>query len=83
MKPSVESLHPGAGELAPWIRGLAAVAEDQVKFSAPMTICTFSSRASNALFWSPTAVGTHVVHTYLHEGKTLITENKILNRGKK
>lgn len=30
MKPSVESLHAGAGELAPWLRGLAAVAEDQV-----------------------------------------------------
>ena len=47
----------GAGEMAQWIRALAALPECQVQFPAPTcglkTICNSSPRGSGALFWPP------------------------------
>jgi hypothetical protein len=43
--------------VAQWLRALAAVLEAQVLFPAPTrqltTLCNFSSRGSNTLFWPP------------------------------
>jgi hypothetical protein len=60
----------GTGELAAWLRVLAALTEGPHStpsvYTAAHDLSNFSSRDSNALFWPLQESGTCVVHIYMH-----------------
>lgn len=60
----------GTGEIAQWLGTLDAIPNNPGKFLSThiwrlTTICTSSFRGSNAVFWTPQATDTYVVHRHM------------------